>query len=159
MIRLAHITRTIKSFLSEVKSIGGVTQNRFISPKGIYSKPTNENAIMIGLSNGTNQDIVIALQKDIDLQDNDVYLTDDKNYIHFKFKDGIIEIQGDTVFNDNVTIKKTLTANKIICTTTIEAGQSVTAPTLTGTIDVISGTISGKMHTHDETGIVTLTPK
>jgi hypothetical protein len=149
MIRFATITRMIKSFLSEIKSIGGTTQNRFISPKGLYSKPKGENAIVINLSNGTNQDIVLALQKDIDLSDGDVYLTDDKNYIHFKFKEGIIEIQGDTIFNDNVTIKKDLTVNgKIVCDTTIEAGTSMTAPNVIGSVDVTGGGKSVKLHTH-----------
>lgn len=93
MIRFAFITRMVKKFLCEVKSIGGTTQNRFISPKGLYSKPKGENALVINLSKGTNQDVVIALQKDVDLQDGDVYVTDDKSYIHFHFKDGTIEVK------------------------------------------------------------------
>lgn len=149
MIRFASITRMVKSFLVEIKSIGGTTQNRFVSPKGLFSKPKGENAIVINLSNGTNQDVVIALQKDIELNDGDVYLTDDNNYIHFKFKEGIIEIQGDTIFNDNVTIKKDLTVNgKIVCDTTIEAGISVTAPNVIGSTDVTGGGISVKTHQH-----------
>lgn len=155
MIRFATITRMIKSFLSEIKSIGGTTQNRFISPKGLFSKPKGENAIVINLSNGTNQDVVLALQKDIDLSDGDVYLTDDNNYIHFKFKEGIIEIQGDTIFNDNVTIKKDLTVNgKIVCLTSIDAGTtvtagtSVTAPQVTGTTGTTSGGKPFNTHTH-----------
>jgi hypothetical protein len=149
MIRFAKIKRMIKSFLTEITSIGGVTQNRFISPKGLFSKPKDENAIVINLSNGANQDVVLALQKDVDLQDGDVYLTDDKNFIHFKFKQGIIEIQGDAVFDDNVTIKKDLTVNgKIVCDTTIEAGISVTAPNVIGSTDVAGGGISLKSHTH-----------
>ena len=149
MIRFAKIKRMIKSFLTEITSIGGVTQNRFISPKGLFSKPKDENAIVINLSNGANQDVVLALQKDVDLQDGDVYLTDDKNFIHFKFKQGIIEIQGDTIFDDNVTIKKDLTVNgKIVCDTTIEAGTSVTTPNVVGSTDVTGGGISVKSHTH-----------
>lgn len=93
MIRFAFITRMIKSFLTEIQSIGGTTQNRFISPKGLYSKPKNEKAIIINLASGANQDVVIALQKDIELQDGDVYVTDDKSYIHFHFKDGTIEMK------------------------------------------------------------------
>lgn len=93
MIRFAIITRMIKSFLTEIKSIGGVTQNRFVSPKGLYSKPKNEKAIVINLASGANQDVVIALQKDIELQDGDVYVTDDKSYIHFHFKDSTIEMK------------------------------------------------------------------
>lgn len=93
MIRFAKITRMVKKFLCEVTGIGGTTQNRFISPKGLYSKPKGENAIVINLSNGTNQDVVLALQKDIELEDGDVYVTDDKSYIHFHFKDGTIEVK------------------------------------------------------------------
>ncbi len=164
MNRLAKISRVIKSFLTETTSIGGTTQNRFVSPKGLFSKPKNENAIVINLSNGTNQDVVLALQKDVDLQDGDVYLTDDINFIHFKFKEGIIEIQGDTIFNDNVTVKKDLTVNgKIVCVTSIEAGTtidagtamtagiSVTAPQVTGSTGVSSGGIEFNAHLHPYT--------
>lgn len=93
MIRLATITRMIKSFLTETISIGGTTQNRFISPKGLYSKPKNEKALIINLAGGANQDVVMALQNDIELEDGDVYVTDDKSYIHFHFKDGTIEVK------------------------------------------------------------------
>ena len=103
------------------------------------------------------------VNKDKYLQDGDVYLTDDVNYIHFKFKDGIIEIQGDTIFNDNVTIKKDLTVNgKIVCDTSIEAGTtidagtaitagaSVTAPQVTGSSGVSSGGIEFNAHIHPQ---------
>lgn len=147
MIRFTRIIRTVKSYLVEVLGIGGTTQNRFISPKGLYSKPKAENGIAISLSGGSNQDVIIAIQKEIELEENDVYLTDDKNFIHFKFKDGIIEIQGDTVFDDNVTIKKTLTVNKIICLTTIDAAG-----------DISANGISVTGHRHDETGTITSVP-
>jgi len=97
MNRFAIIKRTIKSYLVEVLGLGGITQNRFISPKGLYSKPKNEKALVINLSKGTNQDVIMALQKDIELEDGDVYVTDDNNFIHFKFSKGIIEIKGDTI--------------------------------------------------------------
>jgi len=93
MARFGIIKRTIKSFLVEVLGIGGTTQNRFISPKGLYSKPKNEKAIVINLSNGNNQDVIMALQKDIELKDGDVYVTDDKSYIHFHFEDGEISLK------------------------------------------------------------------
>ena len=93
MIRFGIIKRAIKSFLVEILGIGGTTQNRFISPKGLYSKPKNEKALVINLSNGSNQDVVMALQKDIELKDGDVYVTDDKSYIHFHFSDGGISLK------------------------------------------------------------------
>lgn len=101
MIRMATITRMIKSFLTETISIGGTTQNRFINPKGLYSKPKNEKAIIINLAGGANQDVVMALQKDIELEDGDVYVTDDKSYIHFHFKDGSIDIFSQNKININ----------------------------------------------------------
>jgi len=93
MIRFGIIKRTIKAFLVEVLGLGGVTQNRLISPKGLYSKPKNEKAIVINLSNGNNQDVIMALQKDVELKDGDVYVTDDKSYIHFHFEDGSISLK------------------------------------------------------------------
>lgn len=155
MIRFAKILRSIKSYLVEISSIGGNTQNRFISPKGLYSRPIKENAIVINLANGTNQDVVLCLQKDIELQDGDVYLTDDRNFIHFKFDKGIIQIKGDSVFDDNVEILKDLTVKgKIVCDTSIEAGTTitagtvVTAQTIVGSIGVSSGGIPFNTHGH-----------
>lgn len=171
MQRFAKIERTIKSFLVEVLGIGGSTENRLISPKGIYSKPKKETAIVLNLANGTNQDVVLCLQKDIELEDNDVILTDDRNYIHFKYKNGIIEIQGDTVFNDGVTMLKDLRVKgKIICDTDIEVGQNITAQGVCGagsfagatggavvsdsnfetTADVKAGNVSLKTHPHSQ---------
>lgn len=149
MNRFGVIKRTVKAFLVEVFGIGGTTQNRFISPKGLFSKPKNENALVISLSKSRNQDVVIALQKDVELEDGDVYLTDDKNFIHFHYSNGVIEIKGDTIFDDNVTVKKDLTVEgKIVCNTTIEAGTSVTAPNIVGNTDVTGGGVSLKSHTH-----------
>ncbi len=114
MIRMATIVRMIKSFLTETISIGGTTQNRFISPKGLYSKPKSEKAIIINLAGGANQDVVMALQKDIDLQDGDVYVTDDKSYIHFHFKDGSIDVSSPK----SITIKAGESVN-------IEASENI----------------------------------
>lgn len=122
MIRFAFITRMIKSFLTEIKSIGGTTQNRFISPKGLFSKPKNEKAIIINLANGANQDVVIALQKDIELQDGDVYVTDDKSYIHFHFKDGSIEVFSKNKINVNATDDINIFSQKNI---NIEASENI----------------------------------
>lgn len=101
MIRFGFIKRMVSSILAEVRGLGGVTQNRLISPKGLYSKPWGEDALIIPLSGGNNQDVVFALQKEKDLKNGDVYLTDDKSFIHFKFKDGGIEV-GTTKIEFNV---------------------------------------------------------
>lgn len=100
MIRFAKVTRMVSNILAEIKGIGGTTQNRMISLKGLYSKPQNENAIVIPLSQGNNQDVIFVLQKEVDLDDGDVYLTDDKSYIHFHFNGNSIELKTkDLIFN------------------------------------------------------------
>ena len=93
MFRFAKITRMVSSILAEIKGLGGTTQNRMVSLKGLYSKPIGENAIVIPLSKGNNQDVVFVLQKEVDLADGDVYLTDDKSYIHFHFNGDSIEVK------------------------------------------------------------------
>lgn len=143
MIRFARILRTIKSYLVEIISIGGNTQNRLVSPKGLYSKPKNENAIVINLANGENQDVVMCIQKDVDLEDNDVYLTDDRNFIHFKYENGIIFIKGDSVFDDDVQINGSLTVKGAIVSET-----SMTAPKVEGTTNVISASLDFNDHGH-----------
>lgn len=130
MIRFGFIKRMVSSILAEIRGLGGITHNRLISPKGLYSKPWGEDALIIPLSGGNNQDVVFALQKEKKLKDGDVCLTDDKSFIHFKFKDGGIEVKtsriefnvsefivnadisefnGGTVRNDNIPIDKTHT--------------------------------------------------
>lgn len=121
----------VSEFLAEIKGLGGITHNRFISPKGLYTKPWGEDALVIPLSDGNNQDVVFALQKPIkDLKKGDVFLTDDISYIHFKFIDGGIEVKtkkiefnvdefivnagksefnGGIVTNDGISIDKTHT--------------------------------------------------
>ena len=100
MIRFAKVTRMVSNILAEIKGIGGTTQNRMVSLKGLYSKPKGENAVVIPLSKGNNQDVIFVLQKEVDLDDGDVYLTDDKSYIHFHFNGDSIELKTkDLVFN------------------------------------------------------------
>lgn len=100
MIRFAKVTRMVSNIVAEIKGIGGTTQNRMISLKGLYSKPKNENALVIPLSKGNNQDVILVLQKEKDLNDGDVYLTDDKSFIHFHFNGDSIELKTkDLVFN------------------------------------------------------------
>lgn len=93
MLRFAKITRMVSNILAEVKGLGGTTQNRMISLKGLYSKPRGDNAIVIPLSKGNNQDVILVLQKEVELEDGDIYLTDDKSYIHFHFNGESIELK------------------------------------------------------------------
>lgn len=105
MVRVAKITRMISSILAEIKGIGGTTQNRMVSLKGLYSKPKDENAIVIPLSQGNNQDVIFVLQKEINLNDGDIYLTDDKSYIHFHFNGNSIELKTKDLTFDVDTFK------------------------------------------------------
>lgn len=130
MIRFGIIRRMISSILGRIKSIGGSTETRVICPKGLYSRPQNEVALVFNLSNGNNQDVAMALQKEIELQAGDVIVTDDKSFMHFQFKHGGIvlktekllfavtefEVEADeinfngcTISNDGVPIDKTHT--------------------------------------------------
>jgi hypothetical protein len=52
-----------EQYISEVTGLGGVTQDRMVSPKGLYSNPVNEDAIVIPLLEGSSQDIILAIQK------------------------------------------------------------------------------------------------
>lgn len=100
MNRFGSIIRMVNSLVAEVKSIGGVTQDRFVSPKGLYSKPIDEEALIIPLSKGNSQDIVFSLQEEVELNDGDVYVTDDSSYIHFHFDGEAISLKTkDLVFD------------------------------------------------------------
>lgn len=93
MNRFGKIIRMINSLVAEVKGLGGITQDRYVSPKGLYARPVNEDALVIPLSRGNSQDIVFALQEEVDIGDGDVYLTDDKSYIHFHFDGEAISLK------------------------------------------------------------------
>lgn len=154
MIRFGIIKKTIKPFLVRVLGLGGVTENRFISPKGLFSKPINEKAIIINLSNGTNQDVAMALQKDVALQDGDVYLTDDKSFIHYHYATGDITVKTKklkcvTEEVQHITKKYTINTdeytlnskNTSLISDTTEVGGSITN----------NGTPIGDTHNHTQT--------
>ena len=151
MNRFAKIIMMLSNYLAEVSGIGGTTRNRFISPKGLYSKPLMENAVVIPLSGGNSQDVIIALQKDVSLNDGDVIVTDDTNYIHFKQSAGKIEIKGDTIFNDNVTINGTLDVmGAITAASTVTISGAVTAAStvmVTGPVTAASTVTAGGLVT------------
>lgn len=94
--RFGKIKRMVKSILAEYEDIGATVQNRYVSPKGLYAKPTHENALIVPLSKGTSQDIIFALQDEVDLNDGDVVLTDDKSTIHLHFDGNMIEANTGT---------------------------------------------------------------
>ena len=112
MIRLGKVRRMISSYISEVTGLGGVTQDRMVSPKGLYSNPVNEDAIVIPLLEGSSQDIILAIQKPTSIGVGDVLLTDDKSTIHLKFDGSEIHMKTDTLsivaskinLNGNVTV-------------------------------------------------------
>lgn len=114
--RFGTVTRMVSSLVAEVKGMGGTVQNRFISPKGLYSKPKGDDAVIIPLSKGNAKDVILVLQREKELDDGDVILTDDASYIHFHFNGQSIEVKtaelvlnadklvvnGDTEFNGSV---------------------------------------------------------
>lgn len=107
MIRFGRISRMISSYLAEVKGLGGVTQNRLVSPKGLYSNPNGEDAIVIPLLDGVSQDIVLAIQKPIGIGVGDVVLTDDRSTIHLKFdgREIVIKTEHLSIVSDKIDMK------------------------------------------------------
>lgn len=107
MIRFGRISRMISSYLAEVKGLGGVTQNRLVSPKGLYSNPNDEDAIVIPLLDGVSQDIVLAIQKPIGIGVGDVVLTDDRSTIHLKFdgREIVIKTEHLSIVSDKIDMK------------------------------------------------------
>ena len=107
MMRFGRISRMISRYLAEVKGLGGVTQNRLVSPKGLYSNPRGEDAIVIPLLDGVSQDIVLAIQKPTGLGVGDVVLTDDRNTIHLKFdgREIVIKTKHLSIVSDKIDMK------------------------------------------------------
>lgn len=90
----------ISSFIAEVRSLGGVTQTNLISPKGLYSRPMNEDSLTLDVLSSHSHAAVLPLQKTIDLRDGDVCVTDDKSIITLSYQDGNI-----TIISNNVNIR------------------------------------------------------
>jgi phage baseplate assembly protein gpV len=154
MIRFAIIKNTIKPYLVKVLGLGGVTENRFISPKGLFSKPINEKAIVLNLSSGTNQDVVMALQKDIKLEDGDVYLTDDKSFIHYHYATGDITMQTKKL--KVITDETTFDTKKFTVNTDDFALNSKTTSLISDTTEIggsitNDGTAIDNTHDHTQT--------
>jgi len=134
MIRFAKVRRMINSFVSEVSGLGGVTQNRFVRPEGLDSNPQGEEAIVIPLLDGVSQDIILAIQKPVDLLPGDVLVTDDKSTIHLKFdgKEIAIKTKLLSIVADDITID----ANKMTVTAETDFIGNVK---ITGDVDITGG--------------------
>ncbi len=124
MIKNGIIKRIIGFMKAEIESLGGITQNRMASIKGLYSKPNKEACLMLKLNNGNNQTVAIPLQEPINgLNDNDIILTDGKSSVYFNFNNGGLKImtknltikadsvkfEGGSINHDGVPIDKTHT--------------------------------------------------
>lgn len=92
MVRFGKISKMVNAFIAQVQGLGGITQNKIISPKGLYSKPVNSDSLVLNLSAGGNQDVVLPLQLPVQLGDGDICLTDDKSMITLKYSEGGITI-------------------------------------------------------------------
>lgn len=101
MIKNGFIKRMISFVRAEIESLGGITQNRMVSIKGLYSKPQKEACLVFNLNNGKNQNVIIPIQEPIDgINDNDIILTDGESSVYFDFKNGNLKIM-----TKNLTIK------------------------------------------------------
>jgi len=90
-MRLGAIKKMLSKVLAIIDDIGGSVEAELISPKGIYSKPKGEDAIIIPLMRGETRDIVFALQEPLDMKDGDVVVTDDNSKIYFHFDGKMID--------------------------------------------------------------------
>ena len=103
-IKKAIVKRFVKLGQYAVDSLGGETKAHYISPKGLYSKSIRENGLLLQIIEDEGNKFVIPLQKPVELGDGDIIITDDKNYIKFNYKSGILDIKGDSIFQNNVTV-------------------------------------------------------
>lgn len=92
MVRFGKISKMVNAFIAQVQGLGGITQNKMVSPKGLYSKPVNSDSLVLNLSSGGNQDVTLPLQVPIQLGEGDICLTDNKSRITLKYSEGGITI-------------------------------------------------------------------
>lgn len=95
------IKRMLNRFKCEIQTMGGIIKQRMISPKGLYSKPLENDAVSI-FQNPSKQ-YVIPLQNDkkllVELRDNDVILQDDESYIYFNNAEKSITVNSKNEVN------------------------------------------------------------
>jgi len=155
MLRLSNLIRSIGNKRVEVNGLGGTTQNVLISPKGLYSKPNNEKAVAIPLSSGNNQDMVLALQKPVDMGDGDVVLTDDKSAVYISYNGESITLSAKSIIAKSElfsidTTSATINASSL----NITANTSINGNVAVNGIVAIQGSISnngidiGSTHIH-----------
>ena len=91
-----NIIRQTNEKTYEVENLGGNTQNDIISPKGLYSSPQNEKGLTLNV-NGSDSQIILPLQKHIELQPGDVCITNGKSNILLSFADDTIKINSENI--------------------------------------------------------------
>jgi phage gp45-like len=155
MLRLSNLIRSIGNKRVEVNGLGGTTQNVLISPKGLYSKPNDEKSVAIPLSSGNNQDIVLALQKPVEMSDGDVVLTDDKSTVYISYNGESITLSAKSIIAKSElfsidTTNATINASSL----NITANTSINGNVAVNGIVAIQGSISnngidiGSTHIH-----------
>ncbi len=101
MAKLGIVKKIIEKFKAEYSSNGGVIHGRLVCPKGILSRPKEEKALGLRIENSGNQRLIMPLQKDEELRDGDVKITNDKSYMLLDFKDETIIFKSKkVVFKD-----------------------------------------------------------
>ncbi len=100
------IIKRITDSKAEYFKFGGESRNDVFSPKGIFSKAQkDEEGLAVGLLNGNSSDIVIPKQKEIDINDGDVVVTDGKSKILFEYKNGKLIIEAKEIIYKNCKVK------------------------------------------------------
>lgn len=112
-LKFGFIKNMLSPTVAQIEDIGGEVQETIISPKGLYSKPVETDAVNMPVMDGETQMAVMPIQDFIDwIKDRDVILTDDKSYIHFQYEDGKLKISADAELD--------IYANKKITVTSLE---------------------------------------
>ena len=92
-LKFGFIKKMMSPTVADMDDIGGELQETMVSPKGVYSKPLEENCIILPVMDGETQNILIPIQDFVEgLGDGDTYYTDKKSYIHMQYGDGDIKL-------------------------------------------------------------------
>jgi len=126
----SRVTSIKDSYKLKLDVITGVINSTFIAPFGLYSKPKKgTKAITIKHDNNANSTVTIPLHDGtkllIKLHDDDVILTDNKSFIHFKYKDGGIDIKSKTINCEFKTLNLSGTDVNIKCSNFLVEASSI----------------------------------
>ncbi len=106
MNKIVKIKRAISNAKVEISKFKGISEENIFNQKGIFSKPLKEeDGLSIELLNSSDNDVIIPKQKEININEGDVVITNNKGKILFKYSDNSLIIEAENIIFKATNVK------------------------------------------------------